>query len=159
MGFTAGAVVDVDGPHGQFVYSASDRPTVLIPGGIGITPFRSMLGELAATRPSNLTLLYSNATAGHPVSNVFREPQRRLAAAARGVYRHPSERRVAQTSPDASTPDSSSSTWSMRLRPRTRVCGPSALVEAMQRVLVESGVETNRIKAEGFPGYEAAVAA
>lgn len=158
MGLTAGAVVDVDGPHGQFVYSASDRSTVLIAGGIGITPLRSMLGELAATRPSNLTLLYSNATPDIPFRTYFDSlgadwPQLRVVYTVTRPsdgWHGPTGRIDARFIQQHVVKAAQAAYY---------ICGPSALVEAMQRVLVESGVESNRIKAEGFPGYEAAVAA
>src|ERR1700716_3357100 len=40
-----GTVVEASGPHGQFVYTETDAPTVPIAGGIGITPFRSILSD------------------------------------------------------------------------------------------------------------------
>jgi predicted ferric reductase len=46
----AGAPVLIDGPYGVFRSDkvSSDRPLVFIAGGIGITPFLSMLGDLVA---------------------------------------------------------------------------------------------------------------
>src|SRR5712691_9054071 len=62
-----GAIVDASGPFGQFVYTESDVPAVLIAGGIGITPMRSILGDLASRRVRiRSTLLYSSATQDIP---------------------------------------------------------------------------------------------
>jgi ferredoxin-NADP reductase len=150
-----GAVVDVDGPHGRFVYNENDRPAVFIAGGIGITPFRAMLGELAATRrPANLTLLYSNATPDIPFQTYFKNlvavwPELRVVYTVTrpsGAWRGPTGRIDAEFIqhhvPHATEAD-------------YYVCGPTALVDAMRALLKESGVDGSRIQDEGFPGYEA----
>jgi ferredoxin-NADP reductase len=55
-----GASVKLLGPIGQFSLQAA-RPAVFIAGGIGITPFMSMLRQAANDRsPQPLVLLYSN---------------------------------------------------------------------------------------------------
>src|SRR5215216_5157547 len=67
-----GAVVEADGPAGDFVYANPERPAVFIAGGIGITPFRSILVDLTS-RPlaSEITLLYANSTPDIPFRRVF----------------------------------------------------------------------------------------
>jgi ferredoxin-NADP reductase len=53
--------VEADGPEGDFVINDTNSPHVFIAGGIGITPFRSMLAQLAHdNQPINVTLLYAN---------------------------------------------------------------------------------------------------
>ncbi|MBW4062118.1 hypothetical protein HJC99_06105 [Candidatus Saccharibacteria bacterium] len=56
--------IDVTGPFGGFVLDATrDKKAVFMAGGIGITPFISMLRYLSALRADNeVTLLYSCAT-------------------------------------------------------------------------------------------------
>ncbi|HSX48238.1 MAG TPA: ferric reductase-like transmembrane domain-containing protein [Candidatus Nanoarchaeia archaeon] len=57
-----GAPVIMDGPYGVFTAAAIKRPRLLmIAGGIGITPLRSMLDE-AAKAAENVILLYSVQT-------------------------------------------------------------------------------------------------
>jgi ferredoxin-NADP reductase len=150
-----GAVLEFDGPHGNFVYHPTERPSVFIAGGIGITPFRAMLGDLAANRPANLTLLYSNATPDIPFRTYFES----LAAdwpALQVVYT------VTQPSDAWHGPTGRiDAPFIERYVPHVDeadyyVCGPSALVEALRAVLVERGVDESRIQTEGFPGYEAA---
>lgn len=57
-----GATIDMEGPFGQFTLPENDsRTLVFLAGGIGITPFRSMLVEAAHNKlPHRLMLLYSN---------------------------------------------------------------------------------------------------
>ena len=59
-----GDLVDVNGPFGGFVFDTSrDKTAVFIAGGIGITPFISMMRYLSALNADNdVTLLYSCAT-------------------------------------------------------------------------------------------------
>ncbi|HET8991494.1 MAG TPA: FAD-dependent oxidoreductase [Candidatus Saccharimonadales bacterium] len=59
-----GDIVDVYGPFGGFVFDmTSDKRAVFIAGGIGITPFMSILRYLRALNATNeVTLLYSCAT-------------------------------------------------------------------------------------------------
>ncbi len=56
-----GASVKLVGPLGQFTLADVARPAVFIAGGIGITPFMSMLRQAAQDRSARrLVLLYSN---------------------------------------------------------------------------------------------------
>ena len=56
------AEVEIEPPKGTFVLPEDDsRPLVFVAGGIGITPFRSMLRFIADERLSRrVTLIYSN---------------------------------------------------------------------------------------------------
>jgi ferredoxin-NADP reductase len=155
-GLRPGGVLEASGPFGQFVYTETDTPAVMIAGGIGITPFRAMLADLADRKVrASTTLLYSNSSADIPFQPFFdglvrdwpwlhvvytvtqpdadwRGPTGRIDAAF--IRRHVND----------------------RTRPLYFVCGPSPLVEAMRATLAEMGVDPSRIKHEGFPGYEAA---
>ncbi len=56
-----GDEVKVSGPFGDFTLSQDDRQVVLFAGGIGITPFMSMMRYATEARlPINITLIYSN---------------------------------------------------------------------------------------------------
>ena len=57
-----GAAVTIAGPNGTFTLGApSDRPIVLIAGGIGITPFMSMIrNAVHENHEQQITLFYSN---------------------------------------------------------------------------------------------------
>jgi len=57
-----GETVYLDGPYGVFAHVAlqSDRPLVMIAGGIGITPFRRIFQELAYEPGREVHLFYGN---------------------------------------------------------------------------------------------------
>ena len=53
----------IEKPDGDFVWQDTDRPLVFVAGGIGITPFRSILKQRAHdSLPLNVTLVYGNRT-------------------------------------------------------------------------------------------------
>ena len=55
--------VKVQGPYGAFVLEPGETPLVMFAGGIGITPFRSMIRELIAANDMRpVTLFYSCRT-------------------------------------------------------------------------------------------------
>jgi ferredoxin-NADP reductase len=59
-----GVLIDVSGPFGGFVFDmTNDKKAIFMAGGIGITPFMSMLRYLSILKADNeITLLYSCAT-------------------------------------------------------------------------------------------------
>ena len=58
-----GTPVSIFGPAGDFTLGPDPTPLVFIAGGIGITPFRSMLLDAVARGlPYRITLIYSNRT-------------------------------------------------------------------------------------------------
>src|SRR5262245_13357520 len=54
--------VSIEGPYGDFrLHTKAARPAVFLAGGIGITPFRSMIVHAAKERlPHQIVLFYSN---------------------------------------------------------------------------------------------------
>jgi ferredoxin-NADP reductase len=61
MNLQAGDTIQADGPKGKFILQDGPAKHVLIAGGIGITPFRSMLAQLGHdNKPANADLLYAN---------------------------------------------------------------------------------------------------
>ncbi|MEK7554752.1 MAG: FAD-dependent oxidoreductase [Patescibacteria group bacterium] len=60
-----GTELEVEGPYGGFTLpKKSDRPLVFVAGGIGITPFMSMIRHTAEEElPHRIVLLYANSNA------------------------------------------------------------------------------------------------
>jgi ferredoxin-NADP reductase len=149
-----GAAVEASGPFGQFVFGDEDQPAAFIAGGIGITPFRAMLGDLAAAqRRANIALLYANVTSDIAFRAFFDGlvdawPELRV------VYT------VTRPSPawDGLTGRIDAPFIQQHVPRAARaayyLCGPTSLVNAMRAVLVGVGVESGRIQYEGFPGYD-----
>lgn len=152
-----GASVKLTGPIGQFTLAEAARPAVLIAGGIGITPFMSMLRQAARDRsPQRLLLLYSNR---RPEDAAFLDELQEL------------ERRNGNFRLFATMTDMGRSTrkWGGEtglidadmirrcaggLRaPVYYVVGPPAMVVAMQETLRAMGVADDDIRSEEFYGY------
>jgi ferredoxin-NADP reductase len=167
-----GAKVQLDGPFGELVLDHGARPAVLIAGGIGITPFMSMLRHAARERSTRaLALVYSNR---RPRDAAFLEELQSLARAQAGFALHATmtapagstagwsglsrhidadmlaaaARSVGARSPgngSPSRPDASSPQW--------YVAGPPGLVAAASMALDDLGVPERDVHGEEFEGY------
>jgi ferredoxin-NADP reductase len=152
-----GAGLKLTGPIGQFTLTDAARPAVFIAGGIGITPFMSMLRQAARDHaPQALLLLYSNR---RPEDAAFLKELQELEAQNRNF-------RLLATMTEMSK---SAHTWSGQTgfidaalisratgglkTPVYYVVGPPAMVIAMQETLRGAGVSDEDIRSEEFYGY------
>jgi ferredoxin-NADP reductase len=152
-----GASVKLIGPMGQFTLADAARPAVFIAGGIGITPFMSMLRQAARDRsPQTLLLLYSNR---RPEDAAF-------LGELQDLERSNSNFRLVATMTDMA---SSARHWGGETgllnadtirrcadglaAPIYYVVGPPAMVTAMQETLRGAGVADSDIRSEEFHGY------
>lgn len=152
-----GASIRIDGPFGDLTLGDTERPAVFIAGGIGITPFMSMLRQAAEDRsPQRLFLAYSNR---RPEDSAFLDELQQL------------ERQNKHFHLIATMTDMSKSAREWRGKtgfvdadmlkglagdlaaPVYYVVGPPAMVEAMQRTLAGAGIAADRIRTEEFYGY------
>lgn len=153
-----GAPVQVEGPMGSLGLPRDrTRAAVLVAGGIGITPFVSMLRQAAHDAlAQRLVLLYSNR---RPEDAAFLVELQRLAD------RHPDFRLVATMTDMAH----STRRWDGPTGPIDAdlvrravgalpapvfyVVGPPGMVEAMRDVLAAAGADADDIRSEAFYGY------
>ncbi|HKZ22607.1 MAG TPA: FAD-dependent oxidoreductase [candidate division Zixibacteria bacterium] len=145
-------------PFGNFVLpSDTSKLVVMLAGGIGITPFRSMIKFACDTQlPLAITLLYSNRTPGDiPFKTEFdnlrhlnhhfkfiytvTEPKT-LAAKWNGLTGFIDEKMIREN-----VPDLENSIF--------YVCGPPGMVEAMLEHLKQMDMPDDRIRFEKFSGY------
>ncbi len=149
-----GAPLEASGPFGRFVYPQFELPLAFIAGGIGITPFRSILGDLAARRVrARIVLLYSNGTSDIPFRDFLDGlatswPELRLVytvtgadPAWQGLRSRIDADFIRQQVPDLG-------------HTHFYTSGPAALVEAMRATLASIGIPRDRITYESFPGYD-----
>jgi ferredoxin-NADP reductase len=153
-----GSLVKVEGPFGDLRLHHADRPAVLLAGGIGITPFRSILVETigAGGLPYRVVLFHANR---RPEDAAFADEFRRLERSDRNLTFVPTMTAMA----------GSVQTWDGErghidaamlrrhldgvLDPIFYVAGPPAMVQALRTVLVASGVDEDDIRTEEFTGY------
>lgn len=153
-----GAPLEVDGPFGSLIlHRKTARAGVLVAGGIGITPFMSMLRHAAKEQtPQDLVLLYSNR---RPEDAAFLAELQQLAR------QNPRFRLVATMTEMAK----SSQPWDGETRmvdsamvrqimqglnePIFYVSGPPGLVEAMRQIVLDAGADEDDLRTEAFHGY------
>jgi len=153
-----GARVQMDGPFGSLtLHSNRSRPAVFIAGGIGITPFMSILRQALHDKlPQVMTLLYSNR---RPEDAAFLAELQELERGHRGRFR------LLPTMTDGvgavgwdgrrglMDADLIRSVIAGPSRPVFYVVGPPGMVAGMRQVLSGMGVEDDDVRSEDFAGY------
>jgi len=145
-----GACVKVDGPFGSLtLHRNPSRAAVFIAGGIGITPFMSIVrNAVEECLKHPMALVYSNRRARDAayLDELRSIENLRLVATLTeeggGFVDAATIRRAAEGLP----------------APIFYVAGPPAMVEAMKAVLEKAGVEDTDVRSEEFFGYESAAA-
>jgi len=153
-----GLEMSIDGPSGSFVlHRKVEKPAVLLAGGIGITPFLSMIQDATHDRTEHqIWLFYSNR---RPEDAPFLD---RLTEAAKQNPRF-------HLIPTMTEMSKSKREWrgetglidkDLLLKhleslqgPIYYLAGPPAMVAAMRRMLVEGKVDEDDIRTEEFSGY------
>lgn len=133
-----GDTIEAHDIEGDFTWD-DDAPVVLVAGGIGVTPYRSMLLERAATgRPLNATLVQFNRDNDIPFRKEFENlqamhPELQLV----NLVGEP----VTAESIIAHMPEGSQTVY---------LSGPEPMVDAVGEALQKQGVA---LKQDWFPGY------
>jgi len=153
-----GTVVKMDSAMGSFtLHKNSAKPAVLLAGGIGITPFSSIVRQADHDRASHkLYLFYSNR---RPEDAPFMEVLQNLEKT------NPQFHFIATMTEMTG----SKKTWNGETRridqemlskhlndlrgPIYYIAGPPGMVGGMRKMLVESGVDEDDIRTDEFAGY------
>jgi len=149
-----GTEVEIDSIRGVFVLPEKEkRPLVFIAGGIGITPFLSMLRHLAKTGfKQKVTFLYSN----HDVkSTPYLDELEKIEEENSNFKLILTMTRDQNWKGESRHIDSS---FIKEYFPKGNdnfylVAGPPEMVEAVFNSLLEAGVESKNIRTENFSGY------
>ncbi len=137
-----GARVFAEGPYGAFTTMNRTKPDLLlIAGGIGVTPIRSLLEEV----DGHVTVLYRARTEADAVLL----PEIRELAAARGGQVHLLSGRTAGGPPPFG-PDNLVALVPDIVERDVYVCGPPAMTTAVLRSLRQVGVPSRQVHAERF---------
>jgi ferredoxin-NADP reductase len=153
-----GTEVRIVGPFGALIlHQNTSRPAVFLAGGIGITPFRSMLWQASEQKlPHHLLLFYSNR---RPEDAAFLEDLEEL------EKENPYYKFIGtMTEMAGSNRDWRGETGFINqdmlakyigdlAAPIYYIAGPPKMVEVMQKALSEAGVASDDIRAEEFAGY------
>lgn len=151
-GLAIGGAARIDGPFGSLtLHRNASRAAVFIAGGIGITPFMSILRQWARdAMPHRITLIYSNR---RPEDCAFLEELQSIARA-NGNFR------LVTTMTHAGGPLVDATMIAAAARdlpaPIFYVAGPPGMVEAMKAELEKAGIEDTDVRSEEFFGYETA---
>jgi ferredoxin-NADP reductase len=155
---TARGKVQISGPAGRFsLDEGATRPCAFLAGGIGITPFISMLRQAAAERSRRkFYLFYGNR---RPEDAAFLDELRELHA------RNPNYRLIATMA----EMEKSRQPWPGETgligkdllarhledfaAPAYYIAGPPAMVETMQEMLARAGVDAEDVRTDEFYGY------
>ena len=155
---TIGSPIQIEGPFGSLIlHKDQERPAVFIAGGIGITPFISILRQATQDQlQQRLILLYSNR---RPEDAAFLTELQQL------EKRNDNFRLVATMM----QMDQSTQIWTGEtcligedllrrvtgelVRPIYYLAGPSMMVESMRDTLNAIGLDDENIRSEEFYGY------
>ena len=153
-----GTVVKMDSAMGSFtLHKNSAKPAVFLAGGIGVTPFSSIVRQADHDRaPHKLYLFYSNrrpedAPFVEVLQNVEKtNPQFRFIATMTEMRRS----KKTWNGETGRIDQEMLSKYLNELRgPIYYVAGPPALVSGMRKMLVASGVDEDDIRSDEFSGY------
>lgn len=153
-----GTELQVAGPFGDFTLPKSADDVVMIAGGIGVTPFRSMLEDASARALElDLSLIHSNRT---PEETPFLNELKRWTTGNRRFTYLPTMTQMeksqgswigARRRIDAAFLDEVLD--EQRGRALYMLAGPARFVTGMRAALEQAGVPDDRVRSEDFPGY------
>jgi len=144
-GMPIGGKIQAKGPDGDFIIENPLEEYVFIAGGTGITPFRSIIADLAHDKsPINVTLLYAYQNE----DIVFKKELDEIANG------NPNIKLNYFISPVHIDVESIGKVVSDPKRPFYFISGPNNFVEGLSVVVNRLGIEEKRIKHDYFSGYD-----
>jgi len=140
-----GDSIKIDKPEGDFIIKDTNANYVFIAGGIGITPFHSILHQLDHEGINlKAILLYGNNNS----EIIFEEELER-------INKNMSNLKINYIiEPERITEDTIKNASANLSDPFYYVSGPERMVEGIKEVLLKQGINENKIVADYFPGYE-----
>jgi ferredoxin-NADP reductase len=147
----------IEGPFGNLRLHGADRPAVILTGGIGITPFRSILLETirAGGLPYCVVVLYANR---RPQDAAFLDELRALAERDENLRFVPTMSGLDAGDPwEGERGRIDASMLGRNLTDLTNpiyyLTGPPNMVHGLRTMLVDTGVNEDDIRTEEFTGY------
>lgn len=151
--------VRIEGPFGNLtLHKDAARPAVMLAGGIGITPFRSIIVNAAKEKLAHrIFLFYSNRS---PEATAFLQEFQALETQNPNFKLIATMTEVEKSSPwkdevgmiDHKMLDRHLEAW-YSARPIYYIAGPPQMVRDLQAMLTNTGVDSEDIRTEEFSGY------
>jgi ferredoxin-NADP reductase len=152
-----GTLVKIEGPFGDLRLHHAARPAVVLTGGIGITPFRSILIETIRSGglPYPVVVFYANR---RPQDAAFLDELRELAAQDVNLTFIPTMSGLASGDPwKGERGHIDAAMLGRHLDGVTDaiyyLTGPPGMVHGLRNMLVDAGVDEDDIRTEEFSGY------
>jgi ferredoxin-NADP reductase len=152
-----GTDVKIEGPFGDLRLHNAARPAVVLTGGIGITPFRSILMETVRNGglPYPVVVFYANR---RPRDAAFLDELAQLAAQDPNLTFIPTMSGLDQSDPwDGERGRIDAAMLQRHLDGVADaiyyLTGPPGMIQGLRTMLVDSGVDEDDIRTEEFTGY------
>ncbi len=140
-----GDTFEAFGPQGKFVIEDPSKEYIFIAGGIGITPFRSIITDLDHRKlPININLLYASKNE----EIVF---QKELESV---MQKHPEFKTEYFIGDNKINQSTIQPFISKPSHPIFYISGPEGMMKSFVEMLKELGIAEENIKHDFFPGYE-----
>ncbi|HEX5448103.1 MAG TPA: FAD-dependent oxidoreductase [Candidatus Saccharimonadales bacterium] len=141
-----GDEIEADGPKGSFVIEDPARNYIWVAGGIGITPFRSMLAEAdTKSQQFKIDLLYANRD---PANIPFKDELDQYSA------KNPNLKIEYISEPNRIDASLIKQRIDSTENPLVYISGPEPMVKDFAEKLKELGMSEDILKLDDFPGYE-----
>jgi ferredoxin-NADP reductase len=141
-----GDTIEFSSLEGDFIVTDARKDYVFIAGGIGITPFRSILKQAEHEgKKLRVQMLYANRKHVAAYKKEFDAMAKRNPHLKIHYLFHP--RRIDEPTVRELIPDLK--------KPLFYVSGPEPMVESVGKMLQKIGVPKNHLKQDWFPGYPA----
>lgn len=155
-----GSLVDISAPMGKFVlHDDYSKPAVFLSGGIGVTPFRSMIKYATDSQlPVKITMFDANR---NPVNIIFKDEfdsWAKLNKNLKIIYTISEVDQSVKWNGERGYIDKAMVNRHLDSHDLDNsifyICGPPGMLKAMQNLLQnELGISKDRIKVEEFVGY------
>ncbi|MBI4018688.1 MAG: FAD-dependent oxidoreductase [Candidatus Aenigmarchaeota archaeon] len=146
-----GDLMTVKGPSGNFVLDEK-REAIMISGGVGITPLRSMIKYATdKSLSTKITLLYSNRTPGGIAYRKDLEDMSKENNNFRLVNTITGD--TADWKGERGRIDENMISKYASSGARYYICGPPAMVEAVRNAVVNAKIDQGSVMVEDFEGY------
>lgn len=143
-----GDIIEADRPEGDFIVEDVSKNYEFVAGGIGITPFRSILNQLHHEgKDIRVEILYANRD---EASIAFKDELEAISQAHEGIN-------ITYFLGDDRIDEAALKNAAATLSdPIYYVSGPEPMVEAFKATLEKMGIDEAHSRFDYFPGYEAA---